>query len=53
MTISLMIERILPNLTKHLNYKWRNQVNGLFLFSLFEKEDVIEVLGKILKWTVN
>jgi hypothetical protein len=53
LTNALLIERGLPNLTKNLGYKWRNQINGVYLLRLVAQENVVENLGKILRWAVN
>jgi hypothetical protein len=50
---ALLIDRILPDLSKLINNKWKNQVNGVFLLTLLREEDIVGVIGRILKWAVD
>ncbi len=50
---ALLIDRILPDLSKLINNKWRNQVNGTYLLTLLKEEKIVVVIGSILKWAIR
>jgi hypothetical protein len=47
-----MIDRVLPELSRQIAYKWKNQINGIFLFNLLNEQQVVDVVGLILEWAV-
>lgn len=50
---ALLIDRVLPELTRQIGYKYKNQLNGIFLFTLLNQESIIDVVGMILEWSIS